>query len=140
MQHQAGGLFESLPLVDLGCKSCTEQATHLQSTAAVSLRLDGTQERMVMQIRILDIMALLMGFVAAVRPAAIQLHPLRPPRSLCILKNYVLVCETMLIACAAVFGCTRLLVSQPWFTGGTSQVNHVGLPCAFASMPSHALR
>lgn len=86
---------------------------------------------MVVQIRILDFMALSMGIVAAVRPASALLQPVRPPRILCTLKNYVLVCETMLIASIIVFGCIRLLESQPWYTGGTSQADHVSL--AFAS-------
>ena len=84
------------------------------------------------QIRILDFMALSMGILAAVRPASPLLQPVRPSRSLCTLKNYVLVCETMLIASITVFGCTRLLESQPWYTGGNSQANHVSVPSAFA--------
>lgn len=89
-----------------------------------------TDSRVVVQIRILDFMALSMGIVAAVRPASPLLQPIRPPRSLCTLRNYVLVCETMLIACIVVFGCTRLLESQFWYTGGTGQANYVSLPSA----------
>lgn len=78
-----------------------------------------------MQIRILDFMAISMGIVAGVRPAALLLQPGRPPRSLCTPKNYILVCETIFISCFIVFGCVRLLVSQPWYTGGNGQHDHV---------------
>ena len=71
-------------------------------------------------------MAISMGIVAGVRPGATLLQPVKPPSTLCILKNYVLICETVLIACIFVFGCVRLLLSQPWYTGGNGQADHVG--------------
>ena len=82
---------------------------------------------MVLQIHILDVMALSTGIVAAVQPAAKILQPVRPPGSLSLLKNYVLICVTMLISCAIVLGCTRLLVSQPGYSGGNAQLKHVSL-------------
>ena len=121
--------------------SAPQAAIHTQRLAACTSvygQLEGwddTDSRVAMQIRILDFMALSMGVVAAVRPASSLLQPLRPPRSLCTQRNYVLVCETMLIACIVVVGCTRLLESQSWYTGGTSHANHVSLPIVFAQMP-----
>ena len=72
-------------------------------------------------------MAISMGIVAGVRPAAPLLQPIRPPRRLCTVKNYVLVCETMLIACGNVFGCARLLLAQPWYAGGNGQHDNVSV-------------
>ena len=80
-----------------------------------------------MQVRILDFMAISMGIVAGVRPAALLLQPVRPPRRLCTLKNYILIAETVLIACIFIFGCARLLMSQPWFTGGNGRHDNVRL-------------
>ena len=82
---------------------------------------------MVLQIRILDVMALSTGIVAAVQPAAKVLQPVRPPQSLSLVKNYVLICVTMLISCAIVGACAKLLVSQPWYSGGSAQLKHVSL-------------
>ncbi len=79
-----------------------------------------------LQTRILDFMAISMGIVAGVRPGATLLQPVKPPSTLCTLKNYVLICETVLIACIFVFGCARLLLSQLWYTGGNGQADHVG--------------
>ncbi|KAA6417980.1 MAG: hypothetical protein FRX49_12062 [Trebouxia sp. A1-2] len=55
------------------------------------------------QTRILDFMAISMGIVAGVRPGATLLQPVKPPSTLCTLKNYVLICETLLIAYCALF-------------------------------------
>lgn len=70
-------------------------------------------------------MAISMGIVAGVRPAALLLQPGRPARSLCTFKNYLLVSETILISCFIVFGCATILVSQPWYTGGNGQHDNV---------------
>ena len=94
-----------------------------------------TNERhCVVQTRILDFMAISMGIVAGVRPGATLLQPVKPPQTLCTLKNYVLICETALIACIIVFGCARLLLSQLWYTGGNGQSDHVG---GFAAVLLH---
>lgn len=87
-----------------------------------------------LQIRILDFMAISMGIVAGVRPGATLLQPVKPPSTLCTLKNYMLIGETVLIACIFVFGCVRLLLSQPWYTGGNGQADHVG---GFAAVLLH---
>lgn len=75
-----------------------------------------------------------MGIVAGVRPGATLLQPVKPPSTLCTLKNYMLIGETVLIACIFVFGCVRLLLSQPWYTGGNGQADHVG---GFAAVLLH---
>ncbi|KAL0046765.1 hypothetical protein WJX82_009387 [Trebouxia sp. C0006] len=76
------------------------------------------------QTRILDFMAISMGIVAGVRPGATLLQPVKPPSTLCIMRNYVLICETVLIACIFVLGCVRLLLFQPWYPGGNGQADH----------------
>lgn len=93
-------------------------------------------------------MALSMGIAACVRPAAASLVPLRPPQSLCCLKSFVLVLVTLGIATLIVFGCTYLLVKQPWYVGGTGQGDDVSpsapLPffwpcCGLTSHPAQKL-
>ena len=74
-----------------------------------------------MQINILDFLAISLGIVAALRPAADILQPIRPLRKLCNKTSFVLVTEHCVVACVIVFGCARVLVTQDWFTGGTGQ-------------------
>ena len=74
-----------------------------------------------MQLRVLDFMALSLGMVASLRPAAKQLQPKRPPQGLCFLKNYVLVVETVFVSSASMAAVLILLTHQPWFQGGTGQ-------------------
>ncbi|KAA6424997.1 MAG: hypothetical protein FRX49_05171 [Trebouxia sp. A1-2] len=49
------------------------------------------------QLHVMDFMASSLGLVASLRPAAKQLQPKRPPQGLCLLMNYVLVLETVLV-------------------------------------------
>lgn len=75
----------------------------------------------VLQLRVLDFMALSLGIVASQRPAAKQLQPKRPPQGLCFLKNYVLVLETVLVSSASMAAVLILLTHQPWFQRGNGQ-------------------
>lgn len=74
------------------------------------------------QIRILDFMAISMGIVAGVRPEAPLLQPIRPPRRLCTVKNYVLVSVTMLIADCV---CQKCLMSSFLIPRSHTQPNSI---------------
>lgn len=66
-------------------------------------------------------MALSLGMVASLRPAAKQLQPRRPPQALLSLKNCVLVLATLLVSAVSEVAVLALLVKQPWFHGGNGQ-------------------
>ena len=72
-------------------------------------------------------MALSLGTVASLRPAAQQLQAKRPPQQLLCLKNCVLVFETVVVAAVSEAAVLAMLTSQPWFTGGTGQSHEVRL-------------
>ena len=80
-----------------------------------------------MQVGVLDFIAISVGIAAAVRPAAMSLTLLRPPQALCSFRNSVLLLVHCMIACCVVFGCARLLVTQPWYKGSAGQADHVSL-------------
>ena len=71
-------------------------------------------------------MALSLGMVASLRPAAHQLQPKRPPQALLSLKNCVLVLATLLVSAASEVAVLALLVNQPWFHEGNGQNKWVG--------------
>ncbi|KAL0045330.1 hypothetical protein WJX82_003893 [Trebouxia sp. C0006] len=51
----------------------------------------------VTQLRVLDFLALSLGLVSALRPAATQLQVHQPPQGLCTVKTVVLVLESILV-------------------------------------------
>jgi len=74
-----------------------------------------------LQLRVLDFLALSLGLVSALRPAAKQLQAQRPPQGLCIVKTAVLVFESILVFAASEAIVLHVMTKQPWFTGGTGQ-------------------
>ena len=74
-----------------------------------------------MQLRVLDFLALSLGLVSALRPAATQLQAHRPPQGLCTVKTAVLVVESILVFAASEAIVVHVMTKQPWFTGGTGQ-------------------
>ena len=80
-----------------------------------------------LQLRVLDFMALSLGMVASLRPAAQQLQPKRPPQDLMSVKNCVLVLETLLVSAVSEVAVLVLLTHQPWFHGGTGQNEWVSI-------------
>lgn len=74
-----------------------------------------------LQLHVMDFMASSLGLVASLRPAAKQLQPKRPPQGLCLLMNYVLVLETVLVSSASMAAVLILLTHQPWFQGSNGQ-------------------
>jgi len=74
-----------------------------------------------LQLRVLDFLALSLGLVSALRPAATQLQAQRPPQGLCTVKTAVLVLESILVFAASEAIVLHVMTKQPWFTGGTGQ-------------------
>jgi len=93
-----------------------------------------------LQLRVLDFMALSLGMVASLRPAAKQLQPKCPPQGLCSLKNYVLVLETVLVSSASMAAVLVLLAHQPWFKGGNGQNIQVIAALSGRACVAHILR
>lgn len=89
--------------------------------------LYGACVRACLQLRVLDFMALSLGMVASLRPAAQQLQPKRPPQDLMSLKNCVLVLETLLVSAVSTVATLALLTHQSWFHGGTGQNKWVSI-------------
>ena len=88
--------------------------------------------RVLLQLRVVDFMALSLGMVASLRPAARQLQPKRPPQGLLSLKNCILVLETLLVLAVSEIAVLTLLVHQPWFRGGNGQNRCVSEGCQAA--------
>lgn len=78
-----------------------------------------------LQLRVLDFLALSLGLVSAIRPAASQLQAQRPPQGLCSLKTVVLVLETVAVFGASEAIVLHLMTDQPWYHGGTGQTKEV---------------
>jgi hypothetical protein len=68
----------------------------------------------------LDFVAISLGVVASLRPAAAELIPARPPQQISSCKNFVLLLESVAISVAFHCGCLAVLYHEPWFSGSTS--------------------
>ena len=76
-------------------------------------------DRDVAQRSTLDFVAITLGIVASLRPAAAELTPARPPQLLSSYRNGVLLIESLAISAAMFWGAMTFLKHQPWFEGGT---------------------
>lgn len=74
-----------------------------------------------LQLRVLDFLALSLGLVSALRPAATQLQVHRPPQGLCTVKTAVLVLESILVFATSEAVVVYVMTKQPWYIGGTGQ-------------------
>ncbi len=74
-----------------------------------------------LQLRVLDFLALSLGLVSALRPAATQLQVHQPPQGLCTVKTAVLVLESILVFATSEAVVVYVMTKQPWYTGGTGQ-------------------
>lgn len=90
-----------------------------------------------LQLRVLDFLALSLGCVSALRPAASQLQAQRPPQGLCSLKAVVLVLETMAVLGATEAIVLHLMTKQPWYHGGTGQTKEVS-SCKSNTLMTHS--
>ncbi|DBA92220.1 TPA: hypothetical protein ACH3X1_015928 [Trebouxia sp. C0004] len=85
----------------------------------ILLFIDGSRFSVV-QRSTLDFVAISLGVVASLRPAAAELVPARPPQQISSCKNFVLLLESVAISVAFHCGCLAVLYHEPWFSGSTS--------------------
>lgn len=65
-------------------------------------------------------MAITLGVVASLRPAAAELAPARPPQKISTYKNFVLLVGTMTVSAMSYWAALTFLYHQPWFAGSTA--------------------
>ena len=86
----------------------------------------------------LDFVAITLGVVASLRPAAAELIPARPPQQISSCKNFVLLLESVAISVAFHWGCLAFLYHEPWFSGSTSANEQASVPACSSLLLSDA--
>ena len=74
----------------------------------------------------MDFMAITLGVVASLRPAAAELIPARPPQKISTYKNLVLLVGTVTVSAMSYWAALTLLYHQPWFAGSTADSEQAG--------------